>query len=290
MSDIFEEKANVPQTSNSIIVPISALHPFPNQPFKVRNDDAMDSLVESIRKNGLLNRIIIRPREAGGYEIVAGHRRVEAYRLLGYIAIEADLRTDLDDESAVLAMVETNLRQRPKLLPSERAWAYRMMRDVLLHQGERSDLKEIKKKRTRNEIADLYGEDPRQVNRYVRLTYLNSVLLEHADSGKLKVGAAVGISFLDEEVQNWIIEHYEEKNSFPNTSQIRKLRRLSEKEALTRAVFDEIMLEETPAKAAKDDFLNDLREEYFPDLMDADIKEKIVELVEEYFHRMRMEY
>lgn len=290
MSDIFEEKANVPQTSNSIIVPISALHPFPNQPFKVRNDDAMDSLVESIRKNGLLNRIIIRPREAGGYEIVAGHRRVEAYRLLGYIAIEADLRTDLDDESAVLAMVETNLRQRPKLLPSERAWAYRMMRDVLLHQGERSDLKEIKKKRTRNEIADLYGEDPRQVNRYVRLTYLNSVLLEHADSGKLKVGAAVGISFLDEEVQNWIIEHYEEKNSFPNTSQIRKLRRLSEKEALTRAVFDEIMLEESPAKAAKDDFLNDLREEYFPDLMDADIKEKIVELVEEYFHRMRMEY
>lgn len=290
MSDIFEEKANVPQTSNSIIVPISALHPFPNQPFKVRNDDAMDSLVESIRKNGLLNRIIIRPREAGGYEIVAGHRRVEAYRLLGYIAIEADLRTDLDDESAVLAMVETNLRQRPKLLPSERAWAYRMMRDVLLHQGERSDLKEIKKKRTRNEIADLYGEDPRQVNRYVRLTYLNSVLLEHADSGKLKVGAAVGISFLDEEVQNWIVEHYGEKNSFPNTSQIRKLRRLSEKETLTRAVFDEIMLEESPAKAAKNDFLNDLREEYFPDLMDADIKEKIVELVEEYFHRMRMEY
>lgn len=290
MSDIFEEKANVPQSSNSIIVPISVLHPFPNQPFKVRNDEAMKSLVESIKLNGLLNRIIIRPRNAGGYEIIAGHRRVEAFRQLGYDAIPAELRTDLDEDGAILAMVETNLRQRPKLLPSEGAWAYRMMRDVLLHRGERTDLQEIKKKSTRNEIADMYGEDPRQINRYVRLTYLERLLLDYADSGKLKVGAAVGISFLDEEAQKWIAEHYKKNRRFPNNDQIKKLRRLSEKEALTRAVFDEIMLEEAPAKAAKEDFLNDLREEYFPDLMDDDIKEKIIELVEEYFHRMRMEY
>lgn len=273
-----------------MMVSLDELHPFPNQPFKVRNDEAMKALVESIKLNGLFNRIIIRPRDAGGYEIIAGHRRVEAFRQLGYDTIPAELRTDLDEDGAILAMVETNLRQRPKLLPSERAWAYRMMRDALLHQGERSDLKEVKKKRTRNEIADLYGEDPRQINRYVRLTYLNENLLEYADAGRLNVGAAVGISFLSEEAQNWIAEHHEESRRFPNTFQIKKLRRLSEKEALTRAVFDEIMLEEAPAKAAKEDFLNDLREEYFPDLMDEDIKEKIIELVEEYFHRMRMEY
>ena len=290
MNDCFEEKATSNHCSKSIIVPISDLHPFPNQPFKVRNDDAMDSLVESIRQNGLLNRIIIRPRDEGGYEIIAGHRRVEAYRLLGYTAIEADLRTDLDDESAVLAMVETNLRQRPKLLPSERAWAYRMMRDVLLHRGERTDLQKIKKKSTRDEIADMYGEDPRQINRYVRLTYLDNELLELADTGKLKVGAAVGISFLDAEVQRWIIDHYDQHHRFPNTGQISKLRRLNEKSALTRDVFDEIVREEAAAKVVQDSFLNDLREEYFPDCMDEDIKEKIIELIEEYFHRMRMEY
>ena len=290
MNDCFEEKATSIHCSKSIIVPICDLHPFPNQPFKVRNDDAMDSLVESIRQNGLLNRIIIRPYDEGGYEIIAGHRRVEAFRLLGYDTISADLRTDLDDESAVLAMVETNLRQRPKLLPSERAWAYRMMRDVLLHRGERTDLQKIKKKSTRDEIADLYGEDPRQINRYVRLTYLDNELLELADTGKLKVGAAVGISFLDAEVQRWIIDHYEQNHRFPNTGQISKLRRLNEKSALTRDVFDEIVREEAAAKVVQDSFLNDLREEYFPDCMDEDIKEKIIELIEEYFHKMRMEY
>lgn len=278
------------QIAAGIIVPLDELYPFPNQPFKVTHDEALESLVESIKQNGLINRIIIRPRDAGGYEIIAGHRRVEAFRLLGYDAIAADLRTDMDDDNAILAMLETNLRQRPKLLPSERAWAYRMMRDVLLHRGERTDLQEIKKKSTRNEIADMYGEDPRQINRYVRLTYLERSLLDYADSGKLKVGAAVGISFLDEEAQKWIAEHYKKNSRFPNNDQIKKLRRLSEKEALVRAVFDEIMSEEAPSKAVQDGFLNDLREEYFPDLMDDDIKEKIIELVEEYFHRMRMEY
>ncbi len=282
--------SSIGRMATGIVVPMDELYPFPNQPFKVKNDDAMNSLVESIKLNGLLNRIIIRPRNAGGYEIIAGHRRVEAFRQLGYDTIPAELRTDLNDDSAILAMVETNLRQRPKLLPSERAWAYRMMRDVLLHHGERTDLQKNKKKTTRNEIADMYGEDPRQINRYVRLTYLNSNLLEYTDAGKLKVGAAVGISFLGEEAQNWIVEHYENNRRFPNATQTKKLRRLSEKEALTRAVFDEIMLEEAPSKPVQDDFLNDLREEYFPDLMDGDIKEKIIELVEDYFHRMRMEY
>ena len=99
------------ETATGLIVPLEELYPFPNQPFKVRNDEAMRSLVESIQQNGLLNRIIIRPRDAGGYEIIAGHRRVEACRILGYDSISADLRTDLgDDDAAVLAMIETNLR------------------------------------------------------------------------------------------------------------------------------------------------------------------------------------
>lgn len=290
MNDNLSTNGSISRAVESIVVSLDDLHPFPNQPFKVVHDEALESLVESIRVNGLINRIIIRPRSAGGYEIIAGHRRVEAFRLLGFDTIAADLRTDLDDDGAVLTMIETNLRQRPKLLHSERGWAYRMMRDALLHRGQRSDLAESKRKSTRNEIADMYGEDPRQINRYIRLTHLSDTLLAYTDAGKLKVGAAVGISFLDKDAQKWTAEHYEQIHRFPNTTQITKLRRLSEKGALTRAVFDEIVLEETQPKASPDNFLNDLREEYFPDLMDDDIKEKIIELVEEYFHRMRMEY
>ena len=182
------------------VVPICELHPFPNQPFKVVHDEAMESLVESIRQNGLLNRIIIRPRDAGGYEIIAGHRRVEAFRMLGYDAIPADLRTDLDDNAAVLAMIETNLRQRPKLLPSERARAYRMMRDALLQQ-DRPEVASEGGKRIRDEIGDLYGENPRQVTRYIRLTYLTDKLLTLVDTGKLKMGIAIAISYLNSETQ-----------------------------------------------------------------------------------------
>lgn len=276
------------EAATGLIVPLEELHPFPNQPFKVRNDDAMNSLVESIQQNGLLNRIIIRPRDAGGYEIIAGHRRVEACRILGYDSISADLRTDLgDDDAAVLAMIETNLRQRPKLLPSERSWAYRMMRDAMQHRGERNDLREVKRKHTREEISEMFGEDPRQINRYIRLTYLDDRLMDCADSGALTVGSAVAISFLDAEVQRWIVDHFEQKRRFPNKAQIEKLRRLCEEESCTRAAFDAVMQEKS-GKTASPDFVTELRREFFPNLMDEDVKIKLRELVEEYFHRKNM--
>ena len=276
------------QTATGLVVPLEELHPFPNQPFKVRNDDAMNSLVESIRQNGLLNRIIIRPRDAGGYEIIAGHRRVEACRILGYDAIAADVRTDLgDNDAAVLAMIETNLRQRPKLLPSERSWAYRMMRDALQHRGERNDLQNIQRKRTREEVSEMFGENPRQISRYIRLTYLDGRLKDYTDSGALKVGSAVAISFLDAEVQRWIVDHYEQKHRFPNQTQIGRLRRLCEESGCTRAAFDAVMQEE-PNRAESLDFVTELRREFFPNLMDEDVKIKLRELVEEYFHRKNM--
>ena len=276
------------ETATGLIVPLEELYPFPNQPFKVRNDEAMHSLVESIQQNGLLNRIIIRPRDAGGYEIIAGHRRVEACRILGQDSIAADLRTDLgDDDAAVLAMIETNLRQRPKLLPSERSWAYRMMRDALQHRGERNDLREVRRKSTREEISEMFGEDPRQINRYIRLTYLDGRLMDCADSSALTVGSAVAISFLNPEVQRWIVDHFEQKRRFPNKAQIEKLRRLCEEESCTRAAFDAVMQAE-PDKAASPDFVTELRKEFFPNLMDEDVKIKLRELVEEYFHRKNM--
>ena len=271
-----------------IVVPICELHPFPNQPFKVVHDEAMESLVESIRQNGLLNRIIIRPRDCGGYEIIAGHRRVEAFRLIGYDAIPADLRTDLDDNAAVLAMIETNLRQRPKLLPSEKAGAYRMMRDALLQQDNRPEVESEGGKRIRDEIGDLYGENPRQVTRYIRLTYLTDKLLTLVDTGKLKMGAAIAISYLNSETQAWVENYYEEKEVFPNNQQIKEMRCLSEAGTLTREDFDALMAERPGKGKEPEDFIACLREEYFPNLMDEDVKMKLRELVEEYFHRKNM--
>ncbi|MGN0184864.1 MAG: hypothetical protein ACI4AL_07070 [Aristaeellaceae bacterium] len=198
------------------------------------------------------------------------------------------MRADLgDDDAAVLAMIETNLRQRPKLLPSERSWAYRMMRDALQHRGERNDLREVKRKTTRQEISEMFGEDPRQINRYIRLTYLDGRLMDFADSGALTVGSAVAISFLDAEVQRWIVDHFEQKRRFPNKAQIEKLRRLCEERSCTRAAFDAVM-QEKPNRGESPDFVTELRREFFPNLMDEDVKIKLRELVEEYFHRKNM--
>ena len=194
MSD-HKEPETVPQTRRAAgegtYIPLSELHAFPGHPFKVMRDAAMEELVQSVRANGVLSRIIVRPRRAGGYEIIAGHRRSEAARLAGLTEVPAEVRRDLDDDAAVIAMIETNLKQRTRLLPSERALAYRMMRDALAHQGVSSG----NGRHSREKIADKYGESPRQVVRFIRLTSLNRPLLELVDRGKLQMGAAVEVSY-----------------------------------------------------------------------------------------------
>lgn len=269
-------------------IPLCELHPFPNQPFKVANDEAMDSLVESIRANGLLNRIIVRPRKAGGYEIISGHRRVEAFRIAGFETISADLHRNMSDDAAVLALIECNLRQRVKILPSERAIAYKMMRDALSHRGVSLD---GSGKETKDIIAETYGESPRQIARYIRLTHLEPRLLAYVDAGKLKVGNAMAISFLNSDVQAWIAEHYEQTQRFPTTAQIKELRTLADEGRLSRDDFDAILLDVQASKAAKSpqiSFFDKLREKHFPGLTDEDIQQQIFNLVEAHFHRRRM--
>lgn len=270
-----------------IVVPLDELYPFPGHPFKVIHDEAMEQLVESIRKNGVLNRIIIRPRKAGGFEIVAGHRRVEASRIASRQVIAADLRRDLDDDAAVLAMIETNLKQRPKLLPSERATAYRMMRDALAHQGVCLEPESKHRKQTKDVIAERFGESSRQVARYIRLTYLAEPLLRAVDEGRLKLKAGVEVSYLDAEAQEWIAEHGATEHEYPNVAQAQEMRKLCGEGALTKASFDELMLSEKPARRSADGFIGNLRATYFPDLTDGDVKQTVQMLVEEYLRRRR---
>lgn len=268
----------------SMDVPLTELHLFPVQPFKVCDDAAMETLVESIRLNGLLNRIIVRPQRAGGYEIISGHRRTMAYQKLGYNAIPAEVRNDLDDDAAAIALVETNLRQRPKLLPSERAKAYRLMHDIW---GQLREKDGCRRGETRNKIGALYGENPRQVTRYIRLSYLNERLLDQTDAGKLKLGSAVAISFLDERTQAWIADEYDRRQIFPDAAQIKELRRLSEAGEMTKDRFAEVMCS-MPAARRKEDFVMEIQEEYFPDFTREDVKEKIRELIDKDLHRKRM--
>lgn len=232
---------NMKSTGESIDVALNELHPFPNHPFKVEQDEAFDALVESIRNHGVLHRIIIRPRESGGYEIVAGHRRVEACRKLGLTEIIADLRRDMGNDQAILAMIDTNLKQRPNLLPSERARAYRMMRDTLKHQGKKIELDAKGTRATKEMIAQLYGDSGRKVSRFIRLTYLISDLLDHVDQKKLKLGPAIQISFLEEEVQEWIAEDYSCTQQFPSVEQVKKMRKAQESDTLDFDAFEDRM-------------------------------------------------
>lgn len=286
--ELLPETPEPESIGEGIIVSLDELHPFPGHPFKVVMDEAMEGLVESIKKNGVLNRIIVRPRREGGFEIVAGHRRTEASRLAGLITIPADLRRYMDDDAATIAMIETNLKQRPKLLPSERAMAYRMMRDTLAHQGVAIEAEKEKRRHTKDEIAESYGESPRQVARFIRLTYLNLPLLDLVDRSKLQTGVAVQLSYLDTEAQCWITEHYERSGELPTASQAKELRRLFDEGVLSQAVFDELMLREPPAKPGADDFLVRIRETHFPGMTDEDIMDKLTELAEAHQRRQRL--
>ena len=195
------------------------------------------------------------------------------------------MRRDLDDDAAVIAMIETNLKQRTRLLPSERALAYRMMRDALAHQGVSSG----NGRHSREKIADKYGESPRQVARFIRLTSLNRPLLELVDRGKLQMGAAVEISYLDTETQCWVMDNFEATGRTPAIAQAKELRRAYGEGVLTQEAFAGIMLrEEGKVAGGEKDFVRRMREEYFPNMTAGDVMEKLRELVETYQRRQNL--
>lgn len=274
-----------------VMLPLDELYPFPGHPFRVMMDADMERLVTSIRNNGVLVPAIVRPRRQGGYEIIAGHRRKEASRLAGRATMPVEVCRDMDDNAATIAMIETNLKNRQKLLPSEKAKAYRMMRDALVYQGVQLEGNNGKPGRSKDRIAEHFGESASKVMRMIRLTHLNQPLLEMVDAGKLKLGVAIQISYLDTEVQCWITDFHEQSSLWPTTMQIKELRSLFDQGMLTQNAFAEVMSQEPPEKRGtqKDDFVAAIRDEHFPDLTIEDVKEKLMELIEQYQHRKRME-
>lgn len=219
--------------------------PFEGNPFQIRNDGSMEMLIDSIRQSGVLVPIAVRPTEGNRYEIISGHRRIHACRELGIETVPA-LVTPLDRDGAVIFMVDSNL-QRESLLPSEKAFAYKMKLEALKHQGKTSD--RLGQKLSVQAVADSSSDSKTQVQRYIRLTNLEKPLLDLVDEGRIALTPAVELSYLLPEEQRDLIQTIEIEDATPSLSQAIRMRKLSEKGQLDMDRIFEIMTEEKPNQA-----------------------------------------
>ena len=245
-------------------IPLEELHPFKNHPFKVIDDEAMLRTVESVARYGVLAPAIARPRAEGGYELVAGHRRHHASELAGKETMPVIVR-ELDDDAAVILMVDSNL-QRERILPSERAFAYKMKMDAISHQGSRSDLSsgQVVQKSSLEQIAEGTGESYMQVQRYIRLTELIPELLKMVDEGIIKFNPAVELSFLKKEEQENFIEAMDYSQNTPSLSQAQRLKKLSQDGKCTLEAMCAVMDEQKKEELDKVVIKNDVLKKYFP--------------------------
>ena len=227
-------------------IPIAEIDDFPNHPFKVRDDDDMQNLVESVKARGIITPATVRQKEDGRYELISGHRRKRACEILGMENLRCEV-VELTREEATILMVESNF-QRSEILPSEKAFAYKLRLDAMNRQGQRADLTSapLGQKLSREVLATESGESHSQIHRYIRLTNLIPKLLELVDEGKIKMRPAVELSYLDESSQNDLLTEIEINEATPSHDQARRMRKLNESNSLSPAVIKMIMQEEKP--------------------------------------------
>ncbi len=239
-------------------IAVSDLRPFKNHPFKVIKGEEMEKMIESVRQFGVITPAVARPLSGSKYEIVSGHRRLEACRKLGIETMPVVVREMTDDE-AIIAMVDANL-QRETILPSEKAFAYKMKLEALKHQGRTSD--QLGPKLTAEYISD--DESVSQVKRYIRLTNLTPELLEMVDEGKIAFGPAVEISFLTENEQRLLLDAMDMNNCTPSHAQSIRLKKLSQEGSLTDEMIENIMSEEKPNQKENIKFKREDFKKFFP--------------------------
>ena len=218
-----DELLGVPEIAGTQEIELGRIHAFPNHPFKVLDDDKMETLVDSIRENGILNPVIVRPDQTGNYEMISGHRRLHAAGIVGLKKISAIVK-EMSDDEAIIKMVDANI-QREEILPSERAWSLKMKMDAIKRQGKRSDLTSDQNgpKLSAVEVGESAGISSTQVKRYIRLTELIPEILDLVDQKKVQFTLAVDISYFDEQVQKWIYEYIKD-NGFLKPVQIAVLK------------------------------------------------------------------
>lgn len=229
-------------------LPVSELHPFEAHPFHLYTDEKMQELTDSIREHGVLMPVLVRPLDAGGYEIVSGHNRVEAAKLAGLDKVPVTVR-ELDDDTATILMVDSNLRQRETLLPSEKAWAYRMKLEAMRHQGVRTSAQVEPKLRRSNELLASQSPDSRAtIQRYIRLTELIPPFLDMVDNGRLAFNPAVELSYLSPENQTILHSIVERDILSPSLAQAQNLHKLSAMGKLDESAIEAILLTEPVLK------------------------------------------
>ena len=263
--------------------PLTELHPFKNHPFKVKDDEAMMETADSITQYGVLVPAIARPDPEGGYELVAGHRRHRASELAEKETMPVIVR-DLDDDAATIIMVDSNL-QRESLLPSERAFAYKMKLEAVKHQGARTDLTSRqlgeKSQTSIQKVADQAGESQRQVQRYIRLTELIPELMDMVDEKKIALNPAYELSFLKKEEQVDLLDAMDSEQATPSLSQAQRLKKYSQEGHLTLDIMRVIMGEEKKSDLDRVTFTSDTLRKYFPkSYTPARMQETIIKLLE----------
>lgn len=272
-------------------LPLDKLEPFPNHPFKVIDDDKMLETVESIKERGVLVPILVRPKNDGNFEIVSGHRRHHASQLAGLTEIPAIVR-EMDDDTAILLMVDSNL-QREELLPSEKAFAYKMKLDAMKRQGQRTDLtsaqigRKFDGKESRELLAEQVGESRNQISRFIRLTNLVPNLLDRVDNKTMAFNAAVEVSYLTEPEQLMLCDAIECEECTPNLSQAKRLKQYSQDGKLDENVMDAIMTEEKPIEE-KLVLKGDVLAKYFPRTYTPSQKQKIIVKLLEDWHKRQL--
>lgn len=271
-------------------IPLGELHPFRNHPFKVKDDAAMQDTVDSVREYGVLVPAIARPDPDGGYELIAGHRRHHASELAGKETMSVIIR-DLDDDAATIIMVDSNL-QREELLPSERAFAYKMKLEALKHQGARTDLTSrqvVGKLEMSDIVGKNMGESGRQVQRFIRLTELIPTLLDMVDERKIALNPAVELSYLKKEEQTLLLEAMDSEQATPSLSQAQRLKKFSQQKMLSLDVMRAVMSEEKKTDLDRVTLKNETLRKYFPkSYTPKQMEDTIIKLLEGWYKKRQL--
>lgn len=254
LDDLFTTQAQRDEEQLSKIrdIPLELIDDFPDHPFKVRDDEDMMQLVESVKERGVITPATVRQKEDGRYELVSGHRRKRACELAGFETLRSEI-VDLNRDEATILMVESNF-QRSEILPSEKAYAYKMRLEAMNRQGQRTDLTStplVSKSRTNEELGNQVGESREQIRRYVRLTNLVPELLEFVDEGRIKMRPAVELSYLDEDCQRDVVDEIDMNDATPSHDQTIRMRKFFDEGKLTTEAIQAIMSEEKPNQKEK---------------------------------------
>ena len=292
--DIFstEESRQEEKLEHIQQIPLSELHAFEGHPFRVVDDEDMQKVVDSVKEFGILTPLIARPDPYGGYEIISGHRRLHASELAGLESVPVIVR-EMDDDEAIICMVDANL-QRENILPSERAWAYRMKLDAMKHQGKRTDLTSgqigQKLKTSAEIVAAQAGESYKQLQRYIRLTELLPELLDMVDSKKLAFNPAVELSYLKPNEQKDFLEAMDAAQTTPSLSQAQRIKKLSQAGMCTLDAMCEVMNEEKKDDLNKVTISHEVLRKYFPrSYTPKQMEAQIIKLLDQWQKRKKRE-